>query len=96
MNTIENLYHARISVQDRVLSKENKSALKKVCEYQDKISELLPQSAQQLLEEYNLSQTALDGVNEVDLFCIGFRLGVKLMVDVYTVDDGVIDNPDNN
>ncbi len=27
------------------------------------------------------------------MFCIGFRLGVKIMVDVYTVDDGVVSDP---
>ena len=91
MNTIENLYYGNISIQDRNLSKEYKSEMKKLCDYQDKVSNELPDTAQKLFEEYNLSQMALNTLCEAELFTIGFRLGVRLIIDVYNVNDGVIE-----
>ena len=92
MNTIENLYYGNISPQERTLSKEYRSVMNKVGDYQVKVSKELPETAQALFKDYIFSQMELNCLSEVDMFTIGFRLGTRLIIDVYTVHDGVIDD----
>ena len=46
-----------------------------------------------LFNKYSEIYSDLANSEYRDMFCIGFRLGVKIMVDVYTVDDGVVSDP---
>ena len=92
MNTIENHYLNNINVCERNcwLNRKYSEALKKVCECKDKLLQALSPEAKKLFEEYSETHLVLDNVNEIDMFCIGFRPGVKLITDVYTTVDGVI------
>lgn len=93
MNTIENLYYGNVSLEDRTLSQYYKSAIGKLAKYENKLTDELPPEFLDLFNKYSEIYSDLANSEYRDMFCIGFRLGVKIMVDVYTVDDGVVSDP---
>ncbi len=92
MNTIENLYLSNIDVGERPFPPNVRyvKVKNKVTEIKERFLKELSPEAEELLEDYTDACYELLSVIEADIFSIGFRLGVKLITDVYTIDDGVI------
>ena len=75
MSTIQDLYYGRISPYEMSISTAP--------EYQkDLLRETLSDDQKKLLDKLTECITDISSISERDMFIAGFRLGVKLMIDV--------------
>ena len=72
MNTIQDLYYGRISPYEMSISDKN----------EDLLRETLSDEQKELLEKLTECITDISSISERDMFIAGFRLGMKLMIDV--------------
>ena len=75
MNTIQDLYYGRISPYEmklKALADKN----------EDLLRETLSDEQKELLDKLTECITDISSISERDMFIAGFRLGVKLMIDV--------------
>ena len=84
MNTIQNLYYGRISPYEMSISTAPEyQKLKTLADKnEDLLRETLSDKQKELLEKLIESMTDISSISERDMFIAGFRLGVKLMIDV--------------
>ena len=84
MNTIQDLYYGRISPYEMSIS--TAPEYQKLKALADKNEEMLRESLsdeqKELLEKLTECITDISSISERDMFIAGFRLGVKLMIDV--------------
>ena len=84
MNTIQNLYYGRISPYEMSISAAPEYLKLKAlaAKNEDLLKETLSDEQKELLGKLIESMTDISSISERDMFIVGFRLGVKLMIDV--------------
>ena len=84
MNTIQDLYYGRISPYEMSISTAPEyQKLKTLADKnEDLLRETLSDEQKELLEKLIETVTDISSISERDMFIAGFRLGVKLMIDV--------------
>ena len=84
MNTIQDLYYGRISPYEMSISTAPEyQKLKALADKnEDLLRETLSDEQKELLVKLIESVTDISSISERDMFIAGFRLGVKLMIDV--------------
>ena len=86
MKIIEDLYYGRISPYEMNISATPEyQKLKALADRnEDLLRESLSDEQKELLDKLIESVTDISSISERDMFINGFRLGVKLMMDVMT------------
>ena len=84
MKIIEDLYYGRISPYEMSISAtpEYQKLKALVDRNEDLLRESLSDEQKELLEKLIESVTDIFSISERDMFIAGFRLGMKLMIDV--------------
>ena len=84
MNTIQDLYYGRISPYEMSISVTPEyQKLKAVAtQNEDLLRESLSDEQKELLDKLTEKITDISSISERDMFITGFRLGVKLMINV--------------
>ena len=84
MSTIQNLYYGRISPYEMSISTAPEyQKLKALADKnEDLLRETLSDEQKELLDKLIESVTDISSISERDMFINGFRLGMKLMIDV--------------
>ena len=84
MNTIQDLYYGRISPYEMSISvtPEYQKLKALATQNEDLLKETLSDEQKELLEKLTENITDISSISERDMFIAGFRLGVKLMIDV--------------
>ena len=84
MNTIQDLYYGRISPYEMNISAAPEyQKLKALADqHEDLLRESLSDEQKELLGKLIESITDISSISERDMFIAGFRLGMKLMIDV--------------
>ena len=84
MNTIQDLYYGRISPYEISISTAPEyQKLKALADKnEDLLKEKLSDEQKKLLEKLTECITDISSISERDMFIAGFRLGMKLMIDV--------------
>ena len=84
MDTIQDLYYGRISPYEMSISTAPEyQKLKTLADKNENLlKETLSDEQKELLEKLTESITDISSISERDMFIAGFRLGVKLMIDV--------------
>ena len=84
MNTIQDLYYGRISPYEMSISAtpEYQKLKALATQNEDLLRETLSDQQKELLEKLTECITDISSISERDMFIAGFRLGVKLMIDV--------------
>ena len=84
MNTIQDLYYGRISPYEMSIS--TAPEYQKLKDLADKNENLLRETLsgeqKELLDKLTECITDISSISERDMFIAGFRLGMKLMIDV--------------
>ncbi|MBQ1414024.1 MAG: hypothetical protein IIY93_12650, partial [Clostridia bacterium] len=86
MNTIQDLYYGRISPYEMSISTAPEyQKLKALADRkEDSLRESLSDKQKELLDKLIETVTDISSISERDMFINGFRLGMKLMMDVMT------------
>ena len=84
MNTIQDLYYGRISPYEMNISSAPEYLKLKALadQHEDLLRETLSDEQKELLVKLIESVTDISSISERDMFIAGFRLGMKLMIDV--------------
>ena len=84
MNTIQDLYYGRISPYEMSISTAPEyQKLKALADKnEDLLRETLADEQKELLEKLTECITDISSISERDMFIAGFRLGMKLMIDI--------------
>ena len=84
MNTIQDLYYGRISPYEMSISTAPEyQKLKALANRnEDLLRESLSDEQKELLDKLTECITDISSISERDMFIAGFRLGIKLMIDV--------------
>ena len=84
MNTIQDLYYGRISPYEMSISAtpEYQKLKALTMQNEDLLRETLSDEQKELLEKLTENITDISSISERDMFIAGFRLGMKLMIDV--------------
>ena len=84
MNTIQDLYYGRISPYEMNISAAPEyQKLKALADKnEDLLRETLSDEQKELLDKLTECITDISFISERDMFIAGFRLGMKLMIDV--------------
>ena len=88
MKIIEDLYYGRISPYEISISTTPEyQKLKALADqHEDLLRETLSDEQKELLDKLTECITDISSISERDMFIAGFRLGVKLMIDVMKVE----------
>ena len=84
MNTIQDLYYGRISPYEMSISNTPEyQKLKALADRNENLlRDTLSDEQKELLEKLTECITDISSISERDMFIAGFRLGMKLMIDV--------------
>ena len=84
MNTIQDLYYGRISPYEMSISTapEYQKLKALATQNEDLLRETLSDEQKELLDKLIECITDISSISERDMFIAGFRLGMKLMIDV--------------
>ena len=84
MSTIQDLYYGRISPYEMSISTAPEyQKLKALANRnEDLLRESLSDEQKELLDKLTECITDISSISERDMFIVGFRLGMKLMIDV--------------
>lgn len=90
--TLEDLYYGNISPaeQQYMRNTDYDKAIRTVSEKEEQLKLLLGEKEQELLKELVTAQVDLNGITAMENFIIGFRLGLRLGVEVMD-DDGDVE-----
>ena len=88
--TLEDLYFGNITphAQDMAAGSELKQAVARVAHYENQLTEQLDETGQTILTKLIRSQHEIDGITARENFILGFRMGVRLMMECMDDDDG--------
>ena len=90
--TLEDLYYGNITPneQQMIPGSELKRAVDRVAKCEAQLMELLNEEGQQTLTRFIRSQHEINSITATENFILGFRLGVRLMVECMDENDGDI------
>ena len=86
MGTIEELWFGNISPSEKSMPPGSPlyRATSKVVEAEQALEAELPEAKRKLLVNLEKAQFDLSAQRETEAFCDGFRLGAKMMIDVFS------------
>lgn len=92
--TLKDFYYGNLTPgnQDMAAGSELKRAVDRVACCEQQLSERLDEPEQVLLNELVSAQHIADGITAEENFILGFRLGVRMMVECMDENDGNIRN----
>ena len=92
--TLEDLYYGNITPNEQrmVPGSEMAKAVARVASYEKQLTEQLEEAEQETLTKLIRSQHEINSITATENFMLGFRLGVKLMVECMDDNDGDIRN----
>ena len=92
--TLEDLYYGNITPNEQrmVPGSEMMKAMDRVTKYEKQLMEQLEDTEQETLTKLIRSQHEINSITATENFMLGFRLGVKLMVECMDDNDGDIRN----
>ena len=84
MNTIQDLYYGHISPYEMSISNapEYQKLKALAAQHEDLLRETLSDEQKELLDKLTECITDISSISDRDMFINGFRLGMKLMIDV--------------
>lgn len=90
--TLEDLYYGNISPaeQQYMRNTDYDKAIQTVSEKEEQLKLLLDEKEHELLKELVTAQVTLNGITAMENFIIGFRLGMRIGVEVMD-DDGDVE-----
>ena len=90
--TLENLYYGNISPSEQqyVRSIKYDKAIRTVSEKEEQLKILLTEKEQVLLEEMVNAQITLNGITVEENFILGFRLGMRMGIEIMNDTDNSI------
>lgn len=90
--TLEDLYYGNIIPHEkRITAKsELQRMVKRAAECESRLIELLNDEEKHMLSVLISAQQEIDGITAIENFILGFRLGVRLMIDCMDDDDGSV------
>lgn len=89
-NTLENFYYGNINPGERKMVPHSglSRAVGKVTRCEQQLTERLGETEQALLTELVKAQHEVDSITARENFILGFRLGVRMMVECMDENDG--------
>ena len=90
--TLEDFYYGNIipNEQDIAPNSELKRATNRVARFENQLTEQLDEGGQAVLAKLIESQQEIDSITAMENFILGFRLGVRMMVECMDDNDGDI------
>ena len=90
--TLEDLYYGNITPCDQQMApdSEMKRAVDRVSKCEEQLTELLDEEGRHILTRLIRSQQEVNSRTALENFILGFRLGVRLMVECMDDNDGDI------
>ena len=90
--TLEYLYYGNITPNEQQMTpgSELKRAVNRVTYYESQLMEQLEETEQEILTKLIRSQHEINSITALENFALGFRLGVRLMVECMDENDGDI------
>jgi len=91
--TLEDLYYGNISPWEQQYRRNTDydKAIRTVSEKEEQLKLLLGEKEQALLKEMVTAQSTINGITAMENFIIGFRLGLRLGVEVMDDGDGCVE-----
>lgn len=88
--TLENLYYGNIIPNDQQVKRGTplRRAMKQAADCEEKLIDLLDDDAQTLLLSLINAENEIGSTLAIENFIMGFRLGVRLILEVLDEDDG--------
>ena len=90
MTLPEDLWYGNVNPHEAILTKNRryKHLLSLMGRNRDKLSETLTDKQQETLEKYDETMNEMHSLAEVEAFSYGFRLGVRIMIEVVASKNG--------
>ena len=90
--TLENLYYGNISPSEHQYTRNTKydKAIRTVSEKEEQLKILLTEKERALLKEMVIAQINLNGITAEENFILGFRLGMRLGIEIMDDTDSSI------
>ena len=90
--TLEDFYYGNItpSEGDVVTNSNLRRAMVNVTRYESQLTEKLGGTEQELLAEFIKARQEIDSITALENFILGFRLGVRMMIECMDENDGDI------
>ena len=91
-NTLEDLYFGNITPCEQQMTPDSelKRAVDRVARYESQLTEQLDETGQTILTKLIRSQHEIDSITALENFILGFRLGVRIIVESMDTNDGDI------
>lgn len=85
VNTLENLYYGNIDPHEHTVSNgtDKGELLETVVRLETELRATLTEQQKTLLEQFEKADAEISDRHELQAFAIGFRLAVRLMMEVY-------------
>lgn len=86
MQVLEDLYLGDIRPSDRSFKRNSQygKALDEVVRAGDALTDVLTEEQKELFEDYMTAQREVNVLTDCETFCMAFKLGAKIMLDVLT------------
>ncbi len=90
--TLEDFYYGNITPceQDMTAGSELKRAVDRVARYESQLTDQLDETGQTILTKLIRSQHEIDSITALENFILGFRLGVRIIVESMDTNDSDI------
>ena len=87
--TLEDLYYGNIIPHEKRISakSELQRMVSRAAECENRLTELLNDEGKELFSVFMSAQQEIDSITAIDNFILGFRLGVRLMIDCMDEND---------
>ena len=81
--TLEDLYYGNITPHEKRIpaKSELQRMVSRAAECENRLTKLLNDEGKELLSVFTSAQQEIDSLTAIDNFILGFRLGVRLMID---------------
>ena len=86
MQVLEDLYLGDVRPSDRSFKRNSQyaKALDEVVKAGDALTNVLTEEQKKLFEDYMTAQREVNVLTDCETFCMAFKLGAKIMLDVLT------------
>ena len=86
MQILEDLYIGNVRPGERIFKRNSQyaKALDEVVKAGDALTEGLTEKQKELFEDYMTAQREVNVLTDCETFCVAFKLGAKIMLDVLT------------
>ena len=86
MQVLEDLYLGDIRPNERTFKRNSQyaNALAELVKAGDALTDVLTDDQKKLFEDYMAAQREINVLTDCETFCIAFKLGAKIMLDVLT------------